>query len=226
MPRAKPRILFHVGGPAFHPVAEQAACIAAWLGGEYVCEVADGRAAFERLDACDLFVIMGLQWTGQQEVYVPLTSDDRGAFERYVASGKPLLTHHGGVASYDDWPQFGELLGWTWVWGTTGHSPVAEHKVDVLPTAHPIVAGVSDFALVDELYHSVKVTEGMHHSVHAQAHWLERTLPMVSTAEGGRVAGAGRAAYLANGHDMRAFEAPALRQLWINAARWLLDLIP
>jgi type 1 glutamine amidotransferase len=45
---------------------------------------------------------------------------------------------------------------------------------------------------------------------------------MVITAEGGRVAGAGRTIYLANGHDLAAFACPALRQLWLNAVQFAL----
>ena len=40
------KLVFHVGG-AFHPTAEQAATIIAWLGADYTCEAHDGAAAFE-----------------------------------------------------------------------------------------------------------------------------------------------------------------------------------
>jgi type 1 glutamine amidotransferase len=30
-------------------------------------------------------------------------------------------------------------------------------------------------------------------------------------------------AYLANGHDMKAFECPAMKTLWLNAVRWALQ---
>ena len=46
---------------------------------------------------------------------------------------------------------------------------------------------------------------------------------MIITAEGGRVEGAGRTVYLANGHDLRAFACPALPRLWQNAVRWSLE---
>ena len=49
-----------------------------------------------------------------------------------------------------------------------------------------------------------------------------RAIPLVFTAEGGRVEGAGKLVYLVNGHDMQAFASPALRQLWLNAVVWLL----
>jgi type 1 glutamine amidotransferase len=45
---------------------------------------------------------------------------------------------------------------------------------------------------------------------------------MVMTATGGRVRGAGKVAYLANGHDMQAFECPAMKTLWRNTVGWAL----
>jgi uncharacterized protein len=225
---ANPRIVFHVGGPRFHPVDDQAGLIADWLGAGYTCRILEGLNAFEALDACDLLVIMGLHWTGMDADwagnldYHPLEERHRRAFEAYVASGRPLLAHHGAVASYDDWPRFGELLGFTWIWGTTAHSPMGDYRVRVLPTGHPVVSGVDDYDIRDELYYDVAITLGLEPAVHAQAEWEGRRLPMVMTASGGRIEGAGRTAYLANGHDMEAFGCPALRPLWINAVNWLL----
>lgn len=226
---AQPRILFHLGGPAFHPVDQQAVEIAGWLGAQYDCRFAEGLAAFDLLDKCDLFVVMGLHWSGMGEPwagsldYHPLAARDQAAFERYVAGGRPLIAHHGAIASYDDWPRFGELLGFTWVWGETTHSPLGEHAVQVLPTGHPIVAGVEDYTLFDELYYDIKTTPGLATTAHAEATWDGQPRPMILTAEGGRVPGAGRTVYLANGHDLRAFACPALAQLWRNAVQWALD---
>jgi len=226
---AHPRLVFHVGGPAFHPVDQQAVQIAGWLGDAYDCRIVDGRAAFDRLDACDLFVVMGLHWTGMVEswagslTYDPLGPVQQEAFIQYVASGRPLLAHHGAIASYEDWPRFGEMLGFTWVWGVTSHSPLGDHTVEVLPTGHPIVAGLAGYTLYDELYYDVKVASDLQPTIHAEAIWQGQRLPMVMTATGGRVPGAGRTAYLANGHDLRAFACPALRKLWRNAVHWLLE---
>lgn len=221
------KLLFHVGGPAFHPVAQQAGVISDWLGDEYLCTLAQKNTAFDLLDDCDLFVVMGLHWTGQGVPgvwpYTPLNDTQKQAFENYVTSGKPLLVHHGSVASYDDWPRFGELLGFTWVWGTTWHVDLGDAHVDVLKTGHPIVDHIESFDLHDELYYDIQVTEGLNPQVHAVAPWKDRQLPMVLTAEGGRAPGTGKVVYLANGHDMSAFESPELRQLWINSVNWLLN---
>jgi type 1 glutamine amidotransferase len=222
------RIVFHVGGPSFHPVAEQAQLIEGWLGGGHSCRLADGLEAFDYLDDCDLFVAMGLHWTGMGEawaggmVYHPLQPRQQAAFAAYVAAGRPIIAHHGGIASYDDWPRYGELLGFAWVWGVTTHSPLGDHTVNVLPTEHPIVAGVADYTLFDELYYDVRITPGLETEVHATADWEGKARPMVITAEGGRAPGAGRTVYLANGHDLRAFACGELAQLWRNAVAWAL----
>lgn len=223
------RIVFHVGGPAFHPTAEQAQQIVEWIGDSHECHIAEGVSAFDLLDACDLFVAMGLHWTGMSEEwagglhYQPLQTCHQTAIEAYVASGRPVIAHHGGIASYNDWPRYGELLGFTWVWGVTTHSPIGEYTVKVLPTNHPIMAGVSDYTLIDELYYDVQITPGMTVETHAVAMWEGQARPMIVTAYGGRVPGAGRTIYLANGHDLRAFACPMLRQVWCNAIRFALE---
>ena len=229
MPSSPPTILFHVGGPAFHPTAAQADEIVGWLGDGYRCRMVDGASAFDRLDDIDLLVVMGMHWTGMTAdwtgnmTYTPLTDAQKAAFEDYVTSGRPLVVHHGGIINYDDWPRFTELIGFRWEWDVTHHPPFGEFDVAVLDTGHPIVAGIENYTIADELYCNVQLTPGLPAIRHAEAWGDGAQQPMVVTAEGGRAPGAGRVVYLANGHDMRAFVSPALRKLWINAVDWVMD---
>ncbi len=203
--------------------------IARWLGTSASCEMHEGVSAFEALDDCDLLVLMGLHWTGMTAEwagslpYHPLEDRHKQAFEAYIGSGRPVVSHHGAIASYDDWPRFGELIGFTWVWGETTHSPLDSHQVRVLPTGHPITAGVGDFDIYDELYYNIRIIPGLNPTSHAAAEWDGADHPMILTAEGGRIAGAGHTVYLANGHDLHAFESPEMCVLWTNTVRWLLD---
>ena len=217
------RIVFHVGGPAFHPTDLQANQIRRWLGPDYHCTIHEGASAFDHLNDADLLVLMGLYWTASHIAYVPPADGQKQALERYVASGRPLLAHHGAIASYDDWPRFGHLTGFSWIWGKTNHSPLGTYTINVPRSDHPVTRDVSDFQIFDELYYDIQITPGLNLTVHASARFNGRDFPMILTAVGGRTPGAGKTAYLANGHDLRAFEAAAIRQIWLNTIEWLVQ---
>lgn len=108
--------------------------------------------------------------------------------------------------------------------GVTNHSLIGEHRVTVVPSYHPLVADVHDYELYDEIYYNVQISKGQMPTELAHAQWEGQNHPMVMTLEGeaGRIVGAGRSVYLANGHDMQAFACPMLRQLWVNSVRWLM----
>lgn len=228
------RLLFHVGGPAFHPVAEQAQVVRSWLAGTgHEATLIEGNAALELLPAYDLLVLMGLFHTGQDGPvpYVSPTPAQRQAFAAFVRRRGPILAHHGGIASYDDWEAFRHLLGFAWIWGRSNHSRFGEHTVRVVDAEHPVTGGVGDFVVEDEIYYDLWFDPGVR--VHAVAPWDGRDHPMVCTLQGRADGPGGRVVYLANGHDLRAFAArPAagppgetqdlpLRRLWLQAIAWL-----
>lgn len=218
----RPRIIFLVGGPDFHPARRQSDTIRQWLGEAYLYHAADSLAAFEHLGECDLLVLLGMHWSGWEGRYRSPTETHRRNLEKYVQSGKPILAANGAVASYDDWPRFGELVGFSITSPSTAHTPVQPQAIHLISTRHPIIDGLSDYTLVDEFYLNLTFTPGLDVQVHAQTQTSGRRLPIIVTAEGGRIEGTGKTAYLANGHDMQAFASPQLKRLWINAVQWCL----
>lgn len=230
-----PRIRVLTGGP-YHPAAAQFTRLAAdgTLPGPVTC--VDGAACFDDLDACDLLVVAGLHWTGMDGTpperfpegnpvmrYATPTPEQRASFARYIASGRPLLNFHGGIACFNDWTEFGVLLGVRWDWSVTAHTPFGPWRVDIAGTGHPVVDGVEAFPIEDELYFNVQITPGLAYTVHAWAPYHDIRFPMILTADVGRVPGAGRMAYLANGHDPRALDSAAFRRVVANTVRWLLS---
>jgi type 1 glutamine amidotransferase len=139
----------------------------------------------------------------------------------YVGSGRPVLAFHGGIASFDDWPEYGRLLGFAWHWDITTHGPVKEYRVYPVNNESPLTEGVPEFLITDESYFNVQLVPGVRYETHLLMECGDLRLPMLLTTQGDRVAGAGRAAYLALGHDMRAVEHPAVAQLLWNTIRWL-----
>lgn len=216
------RLIFLVGGPDFHPANEQAATIIQWLGPEYACHTAESLAAFEHLTECDLLVLLGQHWTGWEGRYRPPSDVHRRNLEKYVQSGRPLLSAHAAISSYDDWPRFAELTGFSLHWESTQPSPVGTQLVRIRPSGHPIVEGVTDFQIIDELLPDVQILDPARSHVLADAAWMDRKVPVVLTTEGGRILGAGKSVYIALGHDMRALASPELQRLWVNAVQWCL----
>lgn len=227
-----PRVHVLTGGP-YHPVTAQFQQFQAELGDRAAFHFHEGVEAFDHLDDCDLLVLGGLHWTGcapdkhawpdgvERCRYIRPSGKQKSAYVDYVTSGRPLLGWHGGIASYDDWEDFGTLIGFRWDWRVTGHSAYQEWEVEIQPTNHPVLEGVTNYRLEDELYYNVQLTTGLDYQVHAYAKWPDRH-PMIMTAEGGRVAGAGKTAYLANGHDLRSTSCEAFRKVVINTLLWLL----
>jgi uncharacterized protein len=233
------RLLFQTGGP-WHPVAQQAELIRTWLPADWQLDTAFGNDALDRLAQADLYIAAGMVWPALDEPlpeeawtkagiaahgYVRPSSAQKDAFRAYIASGRPVLAFHGGILCYEDWAEYGKLLGFRWDWGYTAHSVYAEWPVQVDTDTHPTVAGVRDFRIHDELYFNVVIPPEADVRVHARAPFAEWVnFPMVMTAQGpeGRIAGAGRTAYLANGHSMQSLEPPEMRQLFLNTVRWLL----
>jgi len=70
---------------------------------------------------------------------------------------------------------------------------------------------------------STAITPDLDVTNHAATSFNDRQLPMIMTATGGRIEGAGKVAYLGNGHDMAAFTCPEMKRLWVDAVGWALE---
>ena len=217
-----PKILV-LGGEFVHPTTTQFRYLAERAPDGYEFEIVEGPEALERLPEADVFVAAGLYWTGGETVtwtepvpYRGPNEAQRQALRDYVAALKPILSLHGGIASFYDWPEFGTLLGFAWHWDITSHGPVQEYRV--YPTgSSPLTQGVDEFRIVDENYFNVQLVPGASYATHLKMDCGDLQLPMLMTCA------ARNAAYLALGHDMRAVEHPAFQRLLWNTTAWLLD---
>jgi type 1 glutamine amidotransferase len=222
---AKMHIRFQVGGPAVHPTHEQAMQIGQWLGPDYRVSICQDSAAFEALDDVDVLVLMGMFWPGMDAdwagnmTYDPIKADAQANFLRYTRSQRPLLIHHGAIGCYTDWPEFGATLGVTWGVKRASHSPFVRHQIRVAAEPHPITAGVDDFAIDDELYHSLRIDESRNPNHLLWGSWEGAEHPLLTTLDAS--ARSGKTVFSALGHNLQSFEPPAMRQLWRNSITWL-----
>lgn len=189
----------------------------------------DVDAAFRALPGAALLVVNALRWTmtcpGTPERYRVLADVEgaspspaaREALAIHLASGGGLLGIHTASICFDDWPEWGEALGGAWVWGTSSHPPLGpEVTVHVVGT-HPLVEGLEEFTIVDEVYGNLALQADVtgllaapHPGTDGPAH------PLLWARE----YGGGRVVYDALGHHPQSYEVPEHREIVRRAIRW------
>ena len=215
-----------LSGGIFHDFAATSAVLAGMIRGHGLeVEVTeDLEAGFAALDGVDLLVVNALRWRMHGEkydeyrerwAYSPSRSA-REAVRRHLGRGRGLLAMHTAVICFDDWPEWGDLLGASWTWGTSGHPPLARVHVDVCTGAHPLVADVGGFDVEDEVYGFLERRPGLQPlmtSAHGgEAHpllWVRESLgaPVVVDALG---------------HGVESLAVPEHRTIVDRAIAWVL----
>jgi hypothetical protein len=210
------RILILSQDDRWHKLEELGARIARWA--EELDNVAAQIShdlevlAGGELDACDVCVLCATM--------SDLTAGQEQGLVDWVAGGGTLLGIHSATVVDEKRTAYIELIGGRF----THHSPYHEFEVRIATVAgptdeastpgHPIVRGVDDFRIHDELYVLDRPPRGAH--VLATASWEGADQPLVYTKGYGQ----GRVAYNALGHDQAAFDHPAFQKLVRQAIGW------
>jgi type 1 glutamine amidotransferase len=191
---------------------------------------ADFEAALAEVGALqpDLLTVNVLRWRmlssrfddGRRIGYAySLPESGRRAIVDHLARGAGILALHGAVISFDDWPEWRMFLGASWNWDRSAHPEHGLARVEVRAPEHRLVAGLSDFDVVDEIYGFLDVAPDVQ--------------PLLTSAHGGadhpllwtREAGGGRVVYSALGHDERSFASPEHQTILRRAATWAAGVI-
>jgi type 1 glutamine amidotransferase len=202
----------------WHPFAETSAEVAQILRDEgHVVEVSeDVEERLADLSGVDLLVVNVGNPT-RHGLDSPTIAAARDGLIAYRARGGGLLSLHVSAGSFPNVPEWAEFMGGRWVQGITMHPDIGEGRIEIIPTEHPVTAGVESFDTIDERYSYLELAGDVvplaHH--HHDDIWH----PMLwarETAEGGRVV------YDALGHNATAYATPQTRQLIAQAASWII----
>ncbi len=164
-----------------------------------------------RMDGVERYAAQRAEWG------LSLSSAARRGVRDYIAAGQPLLAMHSACICFDDWPECGEIVGGAWNWSRSSHPPFGSAvPVTVHADRHPIVAGLQDFEIVDEVYgfldtepDVVPLLSSPHGAVDHPLLWA-RTL-----TDGARVV------FDALGHDHQSYDHAVHRLILQRAGQWL-----
>lgn len=138
-----------------------------------------------------------------------------GLLGEYMDRGGPLIALHLASSSFREIPEWRNWIGGAWIAGTSMHPPIAHAHVAVQTDAHPIVAGLTDFEIYDEMYCYLALFPG--NAVLATHRYAERDHPLAWV----RDSGSRRAVYDALGHSIRAYDSPERVRLLQREALWV-----
>jgi type 1 glutamine amidotransferase len=171
----------------------------------------------------DLVTVNMLRWRMEVERYLHLKDtwalslppESRAALEDHVLGGGGLLGMHGASICFDDWAEWRSLLGGAWDWECSGHPPLGSVAIHVAG-GHPIVAGIADFEIEDEVYGDLSREPDVTGLLTSPRDGVDHPLLWA------RAVGAGRVVYDALGHHVASYDVPEHRAVVQRSALWAL----
>ncbi len=156
---------------------------------------------------CDVIIIHSMLFDWDKKVVKSLL--------KIVEKGTPLLAIHGATAAFRDesHPKYFEMLGGNF----DGHPPYDGFNVYVKNKQHPVMDGITDFYVEDEMYahknfdpNNIVLLEGTMDGETKPLAWVKNY-------------GKGKVLYLSIGHDHATNRNPIFLKILENGLHWALD---
>ncbi len=165
--------------------------------------------------------VMVSNWTPYPDTRRTWRPELESAFLEWIRAGGGFVVIHAAACTFQEWPEFQNLIAITWKDKFTAHSAYHTFKVSVAAPEHPIARGLTDFLTTDELYHNMVALTDHPRQVVFQAFSAQEQAgtgkyePIVVCTEMER----GRGVNLVLGHDAAAMGA-GFKTLLLRSAEW------
>lgn len=135
----------------------------------------------------------------------------------YVKNGGSVVALHFASSAFQDWKEYGDLLGRYWKKGVGGHGPYGSFEVRIDDDEkHPITRGMKSFTIEDELYAKLSGEEDIEILASADSDWSGKVEPIVFVKQYGE----GRIVHNVLGHSLDSKQNPSYQRLLLNGVEW------
>jgi len=181
--------------------------------GKFDVEISKDKEVFasDDLDDYDVLVLNYGFWKE------PDPSDEaKQGLLNYVKSGGNVVALHFACSSFQDWREYGDLLGRRWVKGVGGHGPYGEFTVNIKAADHAVTKGMKDFTTEDELYAKLSGDAEIDVLATADSQWSGKTEPIVFAKNYGK----GRVLQNLLGHGLDSKRNEHYQELLVRCVEW------
>ena len=173
----------------------------------------------------DLITVNALRWEMIGEKYDPYRDNEayspstatRAALANHLETGGALLGLHTASICFSDWPEWSQILGGRWVWGTSFHPP--PERITVTPAERDGPDALPAFEVHDELYTDLTLEPG----VEVLAYGRSEAMPKAQPVLWRHTVGPGRVIYDALGHDSASLLHPPHAKWLTESVAWALE---
>lgn len=162
------------------------------------------------------------------DMWMPISDREKAGLVKYLDAGKGLVALHHSIASYQDWPEFPDIIGATYILDQFKDGKMIGGKkyfpstyrhdiwmdIKVADPAHPIVQGVKDFRIYDEGYKNYYLNPTAHILLTTEHPDSDPNVAWINTYKNNPIV------YIQLGHGKEAFANPNFRHLVAQAIRF------
>lgn len=182
-------------------------------------------AALQLSETVDALVVCALYWTMAGDAYdawrpewaYATSAETRQRISEFVREGGGLLAIHTASICFDDWAEWGDIVGGAWSWGVSSHPEFGAVRADVI-AAHDVVRGVdATVELSDEVYGDLRLRPDIEVLATARRTHDDADQPVLWAHRYGR----GRVVYDGFGHDANSIDDAVNAKILKQALEWV-----
>jgi len=141
-----------------------------------------------------------------------LTAEREKGLLSFIRNGSGLVGIHSAADSFRGSRAYIEMLGCEFL----THPLFNDFEVNIKDKDHYVTTRINDFSISDEMYH-LQSYNPQKVELLASAVWQGKTMPMAYIKRYGK----GKVVYLANGHDLRAWNNAEFQKLLLRSIAWV-----
>ncbi|WP_114750849.1 ThuA domain-containing protein [Pleomorphovibrio marinus] len=147
-----------------------------------------------------------------------INPEQKEGFKKLVESGIGLVFLHHALVSYQDWDYFQEIVGGRYHEGgekASNYTHDVHFNAEVVDGSHPVLNGITDFELFDEIYGNVEISNKVSPLLKTDH---PESMPYISWAQ--EPTPTTRSIYIQPGHGPQVYSLDPFQRLLKQALTW------